>query len=132
MKAYLIGASRTYINGPEYLDVCIDRKLHMTYERMSLDAILNGRSEDIRISDCWPCFRPCNGEYCINSLFRHHDFTKNHQPTPSVLEFLHNVLKKESREEIPSQYVPFVERVLSGEDPRKVGEEMLKIQKRRW
>ena len=126
MKGYLI--KRTENNPyywPDEHHVCIHSKLHMRYYRRQRDGIWGGRAGDVSINPDLCCFSLCDGKRCIDSLFKQWKFTDEHPLPPDVQLFLQEVVRKKAKEEIPERFVPFVQRALAGEDPKKVHEEMI-------
>ncbi len=137
MKAYLIKYHReNEFHCPDEYNVCINSKLHMEYLEWPYRSIGRPLGQPCGKAGAYidrelSCFSPCDGKRCIDKLFHPREFTKNHVLTPGIREFLEGVLAKESKEEIPEKFIPYIERVLTGEDAKKVWEEMLEKQRYR-
>lgn len=123
MKAYLFRHNPDSVHIPDAYHVCINSKLHITYMKWSRDGFRCGRKGDIGIDEFTACLHPCDGS-CISSLFCDNNFAKHHPLTPAVQEFFRAVLEHESKEDVPKQYIPFIMRVLSGEDMEEVEKAM--------
>lgn len=133
MKGYLLHHTRgSFSLGTGYYPsgyhVCIAGKIHLHYwkhDDKTDDKTLAGRSNiDEFVSNS---FSPCDGS-CVSVFFRDKSFLSRHPPPYAVLEFLQSIMASDAAQEIPARLVPFVERVLAGEDATAVTREILRLQ----
>ncbi len=121
MKAYLIyssHASNKYYDSDSFC-LCLDSKVHMKYG-VWMSSSLHHQAGTLDYNEFTSTFWPCDDKHCIGSLFSQTGFVERHPLTPEVLPFLREALRSEARTEVPVPLVPYLERILAGEDIKAV------------